>query len=604
VVLSRTQFAALLLAGLLIRAVALPGPGTGDLTVWKVWSYNARHGVGEIYGVGGTPPERRELTYAGASATVDYPPLALYELGLAGHAYWAWSRRSFPNATPLNAFVKLPAAAAEIGLALLLFAIVRAHLGGAAARLATIAYWLNPAALFDASILGYLDAQFVLPAIAALAAAAIGWPALAGALIAAAMLTKAQGIFVAPAVALAIWTRGAPDRRFARLIAAAAGGLAVSIAAIAPVAAAGGWPNMVQALGRLATHDMLSANAANLWWVIGYLLRAWYSMHDLGVWAALTAPARILNISRVVELGYPNPRTIGIGLTIAAIAWALWIAHESAIKSATRNPQAALDVWLLAAVGGFCVHAYAVLSAQVHENHLFAAVPLLVLASAGRRAFRPIAVGVSAVVALNLNLFYGFGEGIGYALPRGLTIIDPTVIVALVNCFCFMARAGVADAMLHGSRRPAPASVDQHRRAVAAGQDAGWTARRWRLEVRRHEEGDEREERRPDAGDQRQAGRHLADRHQPREHGRVRRRDALEIQVAPRGRRHGLRPGGELSAEDRRVGQPRDLADPLEEEKDPDADPQQREAGALTVHPPICDESNRRCDPASPGGSG
>jgi hypothetical protein len=66
-----------------------------------------------------------------------------------------------------------------------------------------------------------------------------------------------------------------------------------------------------------------------------------------------------------------------------------------------------------------------------------------VLASAGRRAFRPICIGVSAVAALNLNLFYGFGDGIGYALPRGLTIVDVTVIVALVNCFLLSWHAAV-----------------------------------------------------------------------------------------------------------------------------------------------------------------
>lgn len=421
-----------MLAGVLLRAAALPGPGTGDLTIWKVWSYNAaRRGVAEMYGVGGTPPERRELAYAGATATVDYPPLALYELGVAGNAYWLWSQRRFPNATPLNAFVKLPGFAAEVGLVALLFFLVRAHLGIAAARVAAAAYWLNPAALFDASILGYLDVQYVLPAVAALAAAASGWSGLAGGLIAAAMLTKAQGLFIAPAVALAIWTTGAANTRVRRLLTAAAGGLAVGTAVIAPVIAAGGWPNMLQALGRLAQHDMLSANATNLWWVIGYLLRLRYSMHDMGVWAAVTAPAKILGIQRVIDIGYPDPRAIGVVLTMAAATWALWAAYQCAL----RDPPSAVDMWLLAAVGGFLVHAYATLSAQVHENHLFAAVPFLLLASAGRRAFRPICIGVSAVVALNLNLFYGFGDGIGYALPRGLTIVDATVIVAWLNCF-------------------------------------------------------------------------------------------------------------------------------------------------------------------------
>jgi hypothetical protein len=447
------------LAGALLRAAALPGPGTGDLTIWKVWSYNAaRKGVGEMYGVGGTPLERRELEYAGANAVVDYPPLALHELGVAGRAYWIWSHKRFPNATPLNAFVKLPGLAAEIGLVLLIFALVRARLGVTAGRLAATAYWLNPAALFDASILGYLDAQYVLPAVAALAAAALGWPTLAGALIAAAILTKAQGLFIAPAVALAIWTTGAADRRIARLLSAAAGGLAVSVAIVAPVVAAGGWPNMLQALGRLAHHDMLSANATNLWWVIGYLLRVRYSVHDMGMWAAVTAPARILGIQRVIDIGYPDPRTIGIALTIAAAAWALWTVC-AAPRTSHLAPRTSPDLWLLAGVGAFLVHAYATLSAQVHENHLFAAVPLLVLASAGRRAFTPIGIGVSAVVALNLNLFYGFGDGIGYALPRAITIVDVTVVVALVNCSLLLWHAAVlkSECSTAAVRRPQPA---------------------------------------------------------------------------------------------------------------------------------------------------
>jgi hypothetical protein len=130
---------------------------------------------------------------------------------------------------------------------------------------------------------------------------------------------------------------------------------------------------------------------------------------------------------------------IGIVLTVAAAAWALWRAYQFAIS----NWQFAIDLWLIAGVAAFIVHAYATLSAQVHENHLFAAVPLLVMASAGRRAFAPIAVGVSAVVALNLNLFYGFGDGIGYAVPRGITVIDLTVILAIVNCFLLSWHAAV-----------------------------------------------------------------------------------------------------------------------------------------------------------------
>ena len=238
---------------------------------------------------------------------------------------------------------------------------------------------------------------------------------------------------------------------------AAAGGVAVSIAVVAPVVAAGGWPNMLQALGRLAHHDMLSANATNLWWVIGYLLRVRYSVHDMGrVGGGHRAgedsrhPAR--HRHRLSGSAHDRHRAddrrgrVGAldGLSIATIA-------------RLRTPQSTSGC--LAGVGAFLVHAYATLSAQVHENHLFAAVPLLVLASAGRRAFRPICLGVSAVVALNLNLFYGFGDGIGYALPRAITIVDLTVIVALVNCSLLSWHAAVLKRQCStaAARRPQPA---------------------------------------------------------------------------------------------------------------------------------------------------
>src|SRR5262249_22150006 len=160
----------------------------------------------------------------------------------------------------------------------------------------------------------------VLPAVGSLAAAALRSPAIAGALATAAVLTKPQAIVIAPALALAIVKCG--ERGEARRPLAPASSAAAVRGAIvlAPVGAAGAMPNLINALSRLGYHDMLSGNASNLWWIVGYLLRVYYSAHDLGTWAAITAPARILAISRVVELGYPNPRTVGIVLTLGVAA--------------------------------------------------------------------------------------------------------------------------------------------------------------------------------------------------------------------------------------------------------------------------------------------
>jgi hypothetical protein len=397
-----------------------------------------------LYGVGGQPPERRIVSFHGAETTVDYPPLALLELAVTGRVYRWVHGGAYPDDVRLIVAVKIPALLADAGILLVLYFGVRRLAGEAAARWAAIAYWLNPAVLFDAAFLGYLDPLFVLPALASLIAVAWGWPTLAGVLVGAAVLTKPQAIVLAPALVLVARGAGSSVAGFVR----AALGASVTVAAgLAPIAVVGALPNFVQTMGRLGQHDMLSGNACNVWWIVGYVMRAAYSAHDMGTWAAFTAPTKILTISRVVELGYPNPRPIGAALTAGVFIWALWT---------TRR---ARDVWMASALAAFLVHAYATLSAQVHENHLFAAVPFLGLAAAGRRRFTPIFYAISAIFALNVNLFYGVSEDLGYAIPRQLTVVDASVLLALVNCGVLVWHAAVlrSECSTAAARHPAPA---------------------------------------------------------------------------------------------------------------------------------------------------
>jgi len=440
---SSRLFAALLLFGALVRAVALPLGGTHDTVPWRIWSYNAaREGVSRLYGVGGNPPEWRTLTYLNAEGQATYPPLALHELGLAGRVYrWAMGG-AFPNTPPLMIAIKAPGVLADAGTALLLYFVVRRWVSERAARWTCLAYWLNPAIVLDGAALGYLDPQFMLPILASLVAAASGRGALAGVLAAAAVLTKPQPAVLGPAVALALWhSTSAPGIRARRFGWAVLGGLACAAVLVGPVVAAGGWPNFLQAMGRLEAHDMLSGNACNLWWLVGYGVRAAFSL-DLGLWGALTAPTKILAISRFIEVGGPNPRPIATVLVLLTMAWAVW------------TSRAAKDLWLCAGLGAFLVHTYAVLSVQVHENHLFAAVPLLALAAAGRRGFTGLFLAVSAIVTLNLNMFYGISEYAGWAVPRGLTVLDLSVVVALLNCAALVwhARVLAREARLEGGR--------------------------------------------------------------------------------------------------------------------------------------------------------
>lgn len=415
-----------------MRASALPMRGTPDVWIWKIWTANAaRMGVLPLYGVGGQPPQRRELEYNGESTTVDYPPLSLVALGAAGHL-WQRADPAFRDTPGLVAAIKLPVVLAEAFITALIYLAARRMTGGSVARLAALAFWLNPAALLDGAVLGYLDPLYALPSLAALLAAAGGLTFLAGALAAASVLTKVQAIVLLPAV---WWLVASHEegwhRRLLSVLEAGAGSLGAACLVLVPFVTAGAWPNLRQAVGRLATHDMLSANAANAWWLVTWLTRALDAMPDVGAWRAVTAPTRILTISRAVELGFPNPRAVGILLVAACTAWALWKVRRG------------VDLSLGAGLGAFTAHAFFLFSAQVHENHLFLAVPLAVLAGVSRPGWRPVALGLSLATALNLNLFYGFGWGIGYALPRNLAVLDGSVLLATANLALFVQHAKV-----------------------------------------------------------------------------------------------------------------------------------------------------------------
>ena len=422
----RASLLAALLAGLILRLATLTLSGTEDVLVWKTWSYGASNDVTAVYGVGGSPPTRGLVKWKSRSTTVDYPPGVLYVLAVIGDAYGA-THPDFQDSAAFTAAIKLATLLFDACTCALLWALARRFVDERLAVAAALWYWLNPAVLMNGAVLGYLDPWMAAPAVMALLAADMGLSFVCGGALAAAILLKAQAVFIMPVAALLLWHASARPRRS---LAAAVLGLAfVVAAALAPFVARGALPNVVQGVSSLMRHDMLSGTAANVWWLVTWLLRAAYAVKDLGRWAAWTMTVRILGISRVVALGYPNPRPIADVLVFAAAAWAAVRAHGAVSRGAS-------PVVLLAA-GAFIVHAYFTLGVQVHENHLFLAVPLLAVSAAALPAYRGTLAAVSAIAALNLWLFYGIGRG--YALPpRHATIIDATVILAALNLVAFL----------------------------------------------------------------------------------------------------------------------------------------------------------------------
>jgi hypothetical protein len=411
-------FALLLLAGLAVRVAALPLPGTEDVNVWKVWSFNAAQDVTAVYGIGGDPPVRRLLEYHRQFTPVDYPPIGLYVLGIVGRIYGALAP-GYPNTWPLVAAIKIPGLCAGMALTWLFYAVVRRATGSReAARAAALSYWLNPATILNGEVLGYLDPLVMLPVIAAFVLVHRREGEWGGACLSIALLTKPQAVLVLPAFALAAWRT--LDWR-GRIGTAIAGAIAIGLGVL-PYALVGALPNMWIAFGSFyARRDILSGNAANIWWIANWLSRASHMVADQG-WHAFFVPvARIMAISTFVEQGLPNPRPFASAAILLVAGWAAWrVRHARSLA-------------IHAALGAFTVHAFFVLGVGVHEHHQMLAVPLLALAAALCPGFRAIFVTVSLICALNMNLFYGISRGWGWAVPRMITPIDLSVLLSFAN---------------------------------------------------------------------------------------------------------------------------------------------------------------------------
>ena len=312
-----------------------------------------------------------------------------------------------------------------------------------AAQWAALAYWLNPAAFFGAEMLGYVDPLFMLPAIAGLVLAWRGRRLLAGLLVAVAVATKPQAVLVGPAFALLLWQTGG-------LVAIAQAGAAFVVTLVAillPFALRGAMDNMLLAFGSFyQRRDTMSAFAANVGWLINWGLRSWFGVPELGWRAFLQVVPRPLAISRFQELGYPNPRPICTTIVAAGVGWGLWMLRR------TR------DLAAIAALGAFTVHVFFVLNVGMHESHQLFEVPLLVLAAALRPGLRRLALVQSAIIALNINFYYGISLGWGWAIPRQLTILDISVVLAWAN----LATLGWFAALLAAAAQPtAESSLEQ-----------------------------------------------------------------------------------------------------------------------------------------------
>ena len=165
-----------------------------------------------------------------------------------------------------------------------------------------------------------------------------------------------------------------------------------------------------------------------MWWIANWLERASHLIAEHGVPGAYFVRVKgVMALSTFLESGWPNPRPFATAGVVAAIAWGIWLAATDARPRASRGARRPDGARLLHARGG-----------RADEHHIVLAVPLLAVAAAIDPRFRALFILVTVIAALGMNMFYGIGRGIGWAVPRGITGIDASVVNAFANVAAFV----------------------------------------------------------------------------------------------------------------------------------------------------------------------
>ena len=373
----------LLLLSFFIRFLLFSTQGyVNDLNTFAYWfNTAAEHGPRVFYSV---------------VSWCDYPPL---------NVYFFWGFGSLAKALSLSgtpaifSIIKLLPNLFDTATAFLIYVFVRKRLDFKAAMLATVLYAFNPAGIFNAAVWSQFDAIYTFFLVLSLMLALTSKPELSAITFTLGILTKPQGVALAPLIAFLILKKYKVQWR--RILTSLLSAVTTVFLVILPFE----WSNPVAFLsdiyfGAYGGYPFTSVNAFNMWALAGFGVR------DSNFFA------------------------IGWILFGTVTAFTLYVSHK-------RFEVGGEMIILFSAFILF--FSFFMLPTRIHERYLFPAISMLALMFPFIKKIRPLYAVLTATLLVNIS-YVLYWLNVYAGLPYGPNLTgDPVVLaVSLINSIVFI----------------------------------------------------------------------------------------------------------------------------------------------------------------------
>jgi Gpi18-like mannosyltransferase len=394
--------ALVLAVALLVRVLLFPLKGysidTNDFIAW--FGTAADHGIRPFYSVVGF---------------ADYPPFNVY-------IFWFFG--SLANATGIGIanIVKWVPNLFDLATAALIFWFVKRQASFKVAIISTALYAFNPAVIFNAAVWGQYDAVYTFFLVLSLMLALKSNPKLSAVVFALAILTKPQGIALAPLLIYLIFRKNGVKNLLISV--------AVFAATVFVVILPFEWSNPVTFLSKIyfgaySGYQYTSINAFNLWGIFG-----------------LWQPDGNLNI-------------LGWALFGAFAVFTVYVLHKRFKVSGD----------LLAIFCAFMLFfAFFMLPTRIHERYMFPAISMLALLFPLMKKAREFYVVLTATLLVNQAYVLSYLNSANPFIPSGDLVV---LSVSIINLVMFLIASVFMWEELRGhpliNKEPAPASQTQEK---------------------------------------------------------------------------------------------------------------------------------------------